>query len=362
MDRWLKSGSINKTPATESSCSNIEESITNEDGVNDNSPTSQGMSSTLPPNTGDSVPRTSKKRKYDESYLEMGFIETNDGQPQCVICSKVFPNSSMYPGKLRRHYEKVHPDHDGKPLDFFKRKRSELLAVKKKIKKHVLTDNENALKASYMVSYRIAQKGEAHTIAETLIKPCVIDIVTCMLDDKSAKHLSIIPLSNNTVARRIEDLASNVSETLVSRIKYTKFALQMDESTDIAGLAVLLVFVRYVNMNSFEEDLLFCKPLLSNTTGVQIFGLLDDFLTENQIPWTNCIDVCTDGARAMTGATAGAIAKIKEKSNETTSSHCILHRHALAMKNIPPCLKNVVDEAIKIVNFIKSRPLKSRLF
>ncbi|KAL4123079.1 hypothetical protein QTP88_015312 [Uroleucon formosanum] len=64
----------------------------------------------------------------------------------------------------------------------------------------------------------------------------------------------------------------------------------------------------------------------------------------------------------MAGATAGAIAKIKEKSNETTSSHCILHRHALAMKNIPLCLKNVLDEAIKIVNFIKSRPLKSRLF
>jgi len=136
----------------------------------------------------------------------------------------------------------------------------------------------------------------------------------------------------------------------------------MDESTDIAGLAVLLVFVRCVNMNSFEEDLLFCKPLLSNMTAVQIFRLLDDFLTENQIPWTNCIDVCTDGARAMTGATAGAIAKIKEKSNETTSSHYILHRHALAMKNIPLCLKNVLDEAIKIVNLIKSRPLKSRLF
>jgi len=65
------------------------------------------------------------------------------------------------------------------------------------------------------------------------------------------------------------DIRGNVSETLVSRIKYTKFALQMDESTDIAGLAVLLVFVCYVNMNSFEEDLLFCKPLLSNTQGLK---------------------------------------------------------------------------------------------
>lgn len=96
-----------------------------------------------------------------------------------------------------------------------------------------------------------------------------------MLDDKSAKHLSIISLSNNTVEQRIEDLASNVSETLVSRIKYTKFALQIDESTVIADLAVVLMFIRYVNINSFEEDLLFCKLLLSNTTRIQIFSLLD---------------------------------------------------------------------------------------
>ncbi|CAI6373535.1 unnamed protein product [Macrosiphum euphorbiae] len=95
-----------------------------------------------------------------------------------------------------------------------------------------------------MVSYHIAQKDEAHTIVETLIKSCVIDIVTCMLDDKSVKHLSIIHLSNNTVARRIEDLASNVSETVISRIKYIKFAQKMDVSTDIAGLAIGAIGVR----------------------------------------------------------------------------------------------------------------------
>jgi len=70
----------------------------------------------------------------------------------------------MYPGKLRCHFEKTHPDYEGKTTDYFKRKRTELLAVQNKIKTHVQTDNENALRASYMVSYRIAQKGEAHTI------------------------------------------------------------------------------------------------------------------------------------------------------------------------------------------------------
>ncbi|XP_050064379.1 zinc finger BED domain-containing protein 5-like [Aphis gossypii] len=247
MDRWLKGGHFNKKPVTEESLStqSVEGRINDENGsqvVHHCNSNANGFINPI------------KKRKYNESYLEIGFSETNDCQPQCVICLK------------------NHPDYEGKKTDYFKRKRTELLAVQNKIKTHVQTDNENALRASYMVRYRIAQKGEAHTIAETLIKPCLIDIATCMLEEKFAKQLSTIPLSNNTVARRIADLATNVEQTLVSIIKYRKFALQMDKSTDVAGLAILLVFVRYENIHSFEEDLLFCRPLLSNTTGVQIFG------------------------------------------------------------------------------------------
>jgi len=195
----------------------------------------------------------------------------------------------MYSEKLRRHFKRIHPDYEGKTLEFFKRKLTALLVAQKKIKTYVQIGNKNALNASYMVSYRVAQKCEAHTIAENLIKPCLIDIATCLLDEKSVKHLSTIPLSKNTVARRIANLDTNVKEIFVSRIQCGKFTLQMDESNDVAGLAILLVFVHYENMNSFEKDLLFCRPLLSNTTGVQIFGLLDVFFTENEIPWTNCV-------------------------------------------------------------------------
>lgn len=39
------------------------------------------------------------------------------------------------------------------------------------------TDNESATEATLRVSYRIARCGEAHTIGETLIKPCTKDII-----------------------------------------------------------------------------------------------------------------------------------------------------------------------------------------
>ncbi|KAK9681399.1 hypothetical protein QE152_g38339 [Popillia japonica] len=167
----------------------------------------------------------------------------------------------MVPAKLRRHLETVHPESKDKNKEFFVRE-----------KQLLETSNEKATKASYLVSYRIAQAGEAHTIAENLIKPCVLDTINCMLDEKSAKHLSTVPLSNDTVLRRIHDLASYVKQKLVTRLQKTRFVLQMDESTDVAGLAILLVIVRYPHESPFEEDMLLCSSLPTNTTGEEIFN------------------------------------------------------------------------------------------
>ncbi|GBL98184.1 Zinc finger BED domain-containing protein 5 [Araneus ventricosus] len=135
----------------------------------------------------------------------------------------------------------------------------------------------------------------------------------------------------------------------------------MDESTDFPGLPILMAILRYPYLDSFHEDLLLCKPLPTTTTGNEIFKLLDGFFAKNSILWDNCVDVCTDGEKAMTGKMSGAIAKIK-KANGCSSSHCILHRHALAMKKMPPFIKEVLSQTVKIINFIKSRPKNNRLF
>ena len=63
---------------------------------------------------------------------------------------------------------------------------------------------------SYLVSYRVAQAGEAHTIAENLIKPCLKDILEYTLDGKATELVGTVPLSNNTISRRIRDLAQDV--------------------------------------------------------------------------------------------------------------------------------------------------------
>ncbi|XP_050544325.1 zinc finger BED domain-containing protein 5-like [Daktulosphaira vitifoliae] len=274
MERWFKTGSIkpeNQQPSTTAKSKEESEHCIDK----------TTLESTMP---DVEVQKGSKKRKYCDLYLDMGFTEFVNGRPQCVIiCNKVLPNSSMFPAKLKRHFE-THPDFMNKTTDYFKRKSDELHSIQKTFVSHVKTHNENALKASYLVSYELALAGKPHTLAETLIKPLLAKVVNCMVDEKTANLISSVPLSNNTVRNRIQDLSHDVKDTLISRISQTKFSLQLDESTDVAGLAVLMTFVRYELSGSFHEDILFCKPLPSSTSGSEIFSMLDAFFIENSIP------------------------------------------------------------------------------
>ena len=114
--------------------------------------------------------------------------------------------------------------------------------------------------------------------------------------------------------------------------------------------------MRYQYLESFQEDLLLCKPLPTNTSGAEIFKLIDEVFTMSGIPWDNCVDVFTGGAKAMTGKTSGVISRIKQKVKECSSSHCVLHRHALAGKI---CRLPWRKSWMKVW---KSRPKNTRLF
>ena len=78
---------------------------------------------------------------------------------------------------------------------------------------------------------------------------------------KKTNEMRKISLSNNTVRRRIFKIGEDQLEQLILRIKESrKFAIQLDESTDITKMAHLLAYARYVYNNDIQEDLLFCQP------------------------------------------------------------------------------------------------------
>jgi hypothetical protein len=61
--------------------------------------------------------------------------------------------------------------------------------------------------------------------------------------------LQPLSLSNDTIRRRIQDMAYDILSQVVDEIKSCPngmFSIQLDESTDVTHLAQLLVYVRYV--------------------------------------------------------------------------------------------------------------------
>lgn len=278
----------------------------------------------------------------------------------CVLCLKPLAADSMRPNKLRRHLETTHPSHATKPLDFFKRKLAEYRQQEQRMVK-AASVNCQAQIASYKVAYRIAQCKKPHTIAEQLILPAALDMVTAMMDEKSAAKLKTIPLSNDTIARRICDISNDLEDQLIQKIKEIRFALQVDEATDSNKDSLFISYVRFVNSESMCEDLLFCKYIKKRATADELFKIMDSYLKEHDLKWDNCVGFCSDGAQTMAGKRNGLQALIKKVAPDAHWTHCVIHREALASRQLSPELNEVLTEVVGIVNFIKTRPLKARL-
>jgi hypothetical protein len=100
----------------------------------------------------------------------------------------------------------------------------------------------------------------------------------------------------------------------------------------------------FVCNGGITEPFLFCKPLPETTKGQAILDVVDIYFSSHDLSWKSCISKCMDGAPSMSESLEGFITLAKQKN-----SGIVLHIASL-------------DEIIKMVNYIKSRPLQLRMF
>ncbi|XP_032126271.1 SCAN domain-containing protein 3 [Sapajus apella] len=305
-------------------------------------------------------------RKYDPSYIEFGFVAVIDGEvlkPQCIICGDVLANEAMKPSKLKRHLYSKHKEISSQPKEFFERKSSELKSQPKQVF-NVSHINISALRASYKVALPVAKSKTPYTIAETLVKDCIKEVCLEMLGESAAKKVAQVPLSNDTIARRIQELANDMEDQLIEQIKLAKyFSLQLDECRDIANMIILLVYVRFEHDDDIKEEFFFSASLPTNTTSSELYEAVKNYIVNKcGLEFKFCVGVCSDGAASMTGKHSEVVTQIKELAPECKTTHCFIHRESLAMKKISAELNSVLNDIVKIVNYIKSNALNSRLF
>ena len=109
-------------------------------------------------------------------------------------------------------------------------------------------------------------------------------------------------LAHNTVARRIEEVSSDIKRQLGVRVKeFDFFSLDCDKSTDPLDTAQLLIFLRGVDNDlNVTEELLDLQSLKSQTRGADLFPTVNTAVNDMKLSWNKMIGIITDGAPSIT--------------------------------------------------------------
>ncbi|CAH1977756.1 unnamed protein product [Acanthoscelides obtectus] len=201
-------------------------------------------------------------------------------------------NDAMKPSKLQDHQRRCHPDKTEKDLKYFQ-------TLKDKFQRRPTLDRmfastsqriDDGLLASYNISLLTAKSGKPHTIGEKLILPAVEEVLKTVLHKPASDIVKRIPLSNNTVERRIDETSSDIESFLCNYLQTTHFSIQLDESTLPDNAALLLAYVRFIVNQEIYEELLFARTFITDT-------VMCGKDTSVPVPWS----LCFRPARAISG-------------------------------------------------------------
>ena len=241
--------------------------------------------------------------------------------------------------KLLHHQKSKHPSSVGKDREYFERKKKTQPVKLFDFVKKMSTANAKTLKPSYLVSEIRVKVGAPQVYGEKLIKPGMLACASEVLGKDAASALNKISLSNDTITRRQDEMASFLEDKIVEILRKTRFSLQTDEST-IHSQAILLVYVRFIYNNDVREEILFINSLPETTRGEDICDHIMQYFNDKGIPLTNLIYIASDGAKAMTGKVKGFVSRMKVVAPHISHVHCIVHRQHLAAKVLEETWKN----------------------
>ncbi|XP_068203548.1 zinc finger BED domain-containing protein 5-like [Palaemon carinicauda] len=305
--------------------------------------------------------------KYDPAYIEYGFIAIEHGGEallQCVVCMKSLSNAAMKPSLLKRHLEINHADKKDRDQSYFQQLGKNLKRQRMDKTGQIYQKGAGIVKASDEVDLLVAKNMKAHTIVESLIMPLANILDSHMIREEAVAKLESLSVSNNTVQLRFEKMSVDIGDQVVEGVKSSKYglAIELDESTDFTNCSQLLVYVRFMQSNAAKTELLLSQDLSSTITGKDIFNVLVNFFKQNELDCGKLVGCTTDGAPSMLGRKLGFQPHVKAVAPNATAIHCFIHRFALCAKVLPPKMLSCLNRVIRIVNFVKTSALNTRLF
>ena len=189
------------------------------------------------------------KRKIEEEYhifnkqwTERYFFTDVGVKAVCLICHETVAMFKEY--KLKWHFQTKHA-HFGHNLSKQELQKKATDLVKSLKQQQAVFDKPsslqgNATKASFVLANKIAKQNKSFAEAE-FIKDCMVDAVSVVFPEVKSK-VEAISLSRRTIVRRIDAIAVNIQEQLLTASgSFLWFSIALDERTDIQDTAQLLI-------------------------------------------------------------------------------------------------------------------------
>ena len=114
-------------------------------------------------------------------------------------------------------------------------------------------------------------------------------------------------------------------------------------------------------MKNVSASIYFAKTYKLWTKGEDIFNVVNENILLFKLHWKICVSVCTDGCPSAQRSRKGFVTFVLQENPNVLVVRCMIDREALIFRSIPEDQMFVLDQVITLVNFIKSRPLASRL-
>ncbi|KAI7790545.1 putative general transcription factor II-I repeat domain-containing protein 2-like [Triplophysa rosa] len=286
----------------------------------------------------------SECRVFNEEWTTKYFFTSIGQKAVCLICHESIAVFKDY--NLSRHFSSKHSNYAVTLSSAEKANKALKLATNLKAQQNTFTKQcaiqESVTKASYVVAHKIAKHSKPFSDGE-FVKNCMVETAAILCPGSKSQF------------EKITD-------------GFSLFSIALDESTDIAGTAQLLIFVRGINENfEISEELLGMESMMGTTRGVDLYDSVSVCLGKNNLPWGKLTSVTTDGSPNLTGKNTGLLKRLQDKvkdeclnSEELIFLHCIIHQEALCKSVLK--LENVVKVVVKLVNFIRARALNHRQF
>jgi hypothetical protein len=148
-----------------------------------------------------------------------------------------------------------------------------------------------------------------------------------MFREEYKKEIWKIPMSDDTISRRKQDMSQDAESQVRANIKeadFFFFTIQLDKSTDVTGRAQPLAISKFVCNGDITEQFLFCKPLPEITKGQDVLEVVDSYFSSCVLSWKPFISICTDGAPSVLGSLKGFVALAKQKNPDIIFTSCFL--------------------------------------